>query len=57
MYILVLRARRFFEVVFVRKPTEGVALVTRKADLYERRDACRTLYFIAKSRKILQYLV
>ena len=36
--------------VFVRKPTEWVALVTRMADVYERRDACRTLYFCKITR-------
>ena len=45
MYILVLRARRFFEVVFEGQPG-GVALVTRMDDVYKRRGVCGTMVFL-----------
>ena len=57
MYILFLRARRFFEVVLVSQPRE-VALVTRMADVYQHRGACRTWYFckITQNFTIFQVL-
>ena len=50
VYILVLRARQFFEVVFEGQP-RGVALVTRMADVYERRGVCRTMVFLQNHAK------
>ena len=50
MYILVLRARRFFEVVFEGQP-RGVALVTRMADVYELQGVCKTLVFLQNHAK------
>ena len=49
-YILVLRARRFFEVVFEGQP-RGVALVTRMADVYELQGVCKTLVFLQNHAK------
>ena len=34
-----------------RKPTDGVALVTRMADVYERGGACRILHFLQNHAK------
>ena len=50
MYILFLRARRFFEVVLVSQPRE-VALVTRMADVYELQGVCKTLVFLQNHAK------
>ena len=52
MYILVLRVRRFFEVVFEGQPGGGgVALVTRMADVYELQGVCKTLVFLQNHAK------